>query len=605
MWYNSSMKKSNALRLAGVSVRTVASMSVLAAAFSLFATVPERQDPRVRTFVSPVRVVWTSGDTVYGNRSVVKNADSLLLPRHGQIPEERWRGVCGCAMENNGENASVLLDFGRELHGGLQIGSMCPRGMKMRVRFGESVGEVMADVGTKSASNDHAIRDGVHDIPFMGVVEIGNTGFRFVRLDLVTAGKVNLECVRAISLMRQMPRLGEFKCSDERLNSVWDTAVRTVHLCCQDFLWDGIKRDRLVWLGDMHPVWLGDMHPEARAILSVFGATEVLSDSIDYAIATTPADGWMNNMPNYTLWFLRVVREWHRYTGDAEWVRARGEYLKATVAHVLENVRGESAAYGDGPGSNVFLDWPTQHNKPAVHAGTRGLLALALDDAAELMDVAGDAVLAAKCRDEAAKVRAERPDPAGAKSAAALLALGGLLDAKEMFRDVIGKNGNEGVSTFYGYYMLEAMSAAGENQRAMDTVRDYWGGMLDMGATSFWEDFSLSWTNNATRLDEMPVQGKKDIHGDFGEFCYPGYRHSFCHGWSAGPAAWCIAHILGLEALDAGGKTVRVRPFLGDLDWAEGALPTAQGVVRVRHEKRPDGSIDTKIDAPPGVTIVR
>ena len=185
MWYNSSMKKSNALRLAGVSVRTVASMSVLAAAFSLFATVPERQDPRVRTFVSPARVVWTSGDSVYGNRSVVKNADSLLLPRHGQIPEERWRGVCGCAMENNGEPASVILDFGRELHGGLQIGSMCPRGMKMRVRFGESVGETMADIGTKSASNDHAIRDGVHDIPFMGIVEIGNTGFRFVRLDLV------------------------------------------------------------------------------------------------------------------------------------------------------------------------------------------------------------------------------------------------------------------------------------------------------------------------------------------------------------------------------------------------------------------------------------
>ena len=61
----------------------------------------------------------------------------------------------------------------------------------------------------------------------------------------------------------------------------------------------------------------------------------------------------------------------------------------------------------------------------------------------------------------------------------------------------------------------------------------------------------------------------------------------------------------GLEAIDAGGKTVRVRPFLGDLDWAEGALPTAQGVVRVRHEKRPDGSIDTKIEAPPGVGIVR
>ena len=32
-----------------------------------------------------------------------------------------------------------------------------------------------------------------------------------------------------------------------------------------------------------------------------------------------------------------------------------------------------------------------------------------------------------------------------------------------------------------------------ENRRALDIIRDYWGGMLDMGATSFWEDFDLAW----------------------------------------------------------------------------------------------------------------
>ena len=137
-------------------LRVLVALAASSSALGLYALEPGRPDPRTRTFLPPARVVWTSGDAVYGNRSVVKNAESLLLPRHGQIPEERWRGVCGCAMENNGEPASVILDFGRELHGGLQIGSMCPRGMKMRVRFGESVGEVMSDIGTKSASNDHA-----------------------------------------------------------------------------------------------------------------------------------------------------------------------------------------------------------------------------------------------------------------------------------------------------------------------------------------------------------------------------------------------------------------------------------------------------------------
>ena len=94
---------------------------------------------------------------------------------------------------------------------------------------------------------------------------------------------------------------------------------------------------------------------------------------------------------------------------------------------------------------------------------------------------------------------------------AALLALSGLRDAKEMYDSTIGRDGHEGVSTFYGYYMLEAMSAANENQRALDTVRDYWGAMLDVGATTFWEDFKLSWTNNCFRIDEMPVEGKADV----------------------------------------------------------------------------------------------
>ncbi len=565
---------------------------VMSAALGLWAIEPGQPDPRVRSFVAPTRVVWTSGQTGYNKQSSVVNAESLLKPRYGQIPEVQWGRQVGCVLENRGEPASVLLDFGRELHGGLQIGNQGPRGMKLHVRFGESVGEAMALYGDKCAGNDHAIRDGEYLVPHMGTLEIGNTGFRFVRLDLVTTGKVTLECVRAISLMRPMPRLGAFKCSDERVNQVWETAVRTVHLCCQEFLWDGIKRDRLVWMGDTHP--------ETRTILSVFGAADVLRDSLDYMATVTPTNNWMNGMPNYTLWYIRNVHDWYMFTGDAGFLKARQAYLKPTIEHVLAQVGPDGRSQQKG-----FLDWPTQHNQPAVRAGTQALHAITLDNAATMAEVLGDTDLAKRCRAGAAKLRAVKQDPCGAKSAAALLALGGLSDPKEMYAQVLGKNGHDGVSTFYGYYMLEAMSAAGKNQRALDTVRDYWGGMLDMGATSFWEDFSLSWTNNATRLDEMPVPGKKDIHGDFGEFCYPGYRHSFCHGWSSGPAAWCISHVLGIEALDVGGKTVRVRPFLGDLAWAEGALPTAQGVVRVRHEKRPDGTIDTKIDAPPGVRIVR
>ena len=390
--------------------------------------------------------------------------------------------------------------------------------------------------------------------------------------------------------MRDRPRLGAFRCSDERLNAFFETALRTVHLCCQDYLWAGIKRDRLVWAGDMHP--------ETMAILSVFGAAPVLPDTLDYLAAVTPPDAWMNTMPTYTLWFIRNLAEWVRYTGDTKFLAKHADYFEQTFDHVLSGMVDGRWRAGN------FLDWPTKHNDDAATAGTQALALMAARDAEFLAETAGLAALAGKAAAMATELSRLRPDPHGAKSAAALLALSGLRTPKKMFAEVLGKNGHAGVSTFYGYYVLEAMSCAGEDQRALDTVRDYWGAMLDMGATSFWEDFNLKWTENAFRIDELPVPGKQDVHGDFGEFCYPGFRHSLCHGWSCGPATWCIRHILGIRPLGMGCRRVEARPFLGDLDWAEGAMALPWGdAVRIRAERKRGGRIETQISAPKGVEV--
>ena len=542
-------------------------------------------DPRTRTLVGPVRIVWSTN---------VTDAARLLTPRYGQVPEGRWAEGSSALLAAEGSSA-ILLDFGRELHGGLQIssGARSANGRaRVRVRFGESVAEAMSEIGERGACNDHAIRDSVIDLPWFGMREIGNTGFRFVRIDCVS-GPVALESVRAVSLMRPMERLGSFRCSDERLNAVFETAVRTVHLCCQDYLWDGIKRDRLVWMGDTHP--------ELQVILSVFGAAPVVSASLDFAAATTPADSaWMNTMPNYSLWWVRNLHDWYRQTGDRAYLAHHHDYLKKLLPRVLAHIKEDGTQDFGG-----FLDWPTHHDPAAENAGTAGLLAMTLSEAAFLACELGDADLASACEAGLARLRLHRFSSEGSKQAAALLALAGLREPKEMFAETLGQNGIAGVSTFYGYYMLEAMSAAGEDACALRTIRDYWGAMLDMGATSFWEDFNIAWTNNAFRIDELPVAGQKDIHGDYGDFCYQGFRHSLCHGWSAGPAAWLIRHVLGARTVGVGGTEVAVKPFLGPLDWAEGSLATAKGPVKIRVEKKSDGSLAVSVDAPPGVRVSR
>ena len=575
---------------------------ILLLALGARAEQPDAADPRVRTYVHPKRIVWQTPVSAFEfdrGHWKVEDAESLLEPKHGQIPERGFWTGAKCRLVNRGVAPGILIDFGRELHGAVQIGSGCDseRVNTVRLRFGESVGEAMSEPGEKGSTNAHGIRDGLFTVPANGTVTIGDSGFRFLRIDLVSNGTLALDFVRAVSLMRTMRRLGAFRCSDERLNLVWDTAVRTVHLCCQEHLWDGIKRDRLVWAGDMHP--------ETMSILTVFGGASVLPESLDYLAAVTdPRTQWMNNIVNYSMWYVRNVAEWYRYTGDVDDVRRRRGYLAETIRRLAACIGPDGVLRSD---DRTLLDWPTEHNAPAKEAGTQALAAIAFDEGAFLAEAAGDAALAAECRAAAAKVRSQAaPDPNGSKQAAALLALAGMARPERMFADVLGRNGHEGVSTFYGYYMLEAMSAAGENQRALDTVRDYWGAMLDVGATSFWEDFRLSWTNDCSCLDELPVAGRKDIHGDYGEFCYPGYRHSLCHGWSSGPAAWLINRVLGIRPLAPGCRKVEVKPFLGTLAWAEGAMALPGGKrICVRVEKGTDGSLEVKVDAPEGVEVVR
>ena len=53
-------------------------------------------------------------------------------------------------------------------------------------------------------------------------------------------------------------------------------------------------------------------------------------------------------------------------------------------------------------------------------------------------------------------------------------------------------------------------------------------------ATTFWEDFDLAWLDGSSRIDELPKEGERDLHGDYGKHCYLGFRHSFCHAWSTG-----------------------------------------------------------------------
>ena len=538
----------------------------------------------VTEYLTPTRLVCVSGP--------VDNAEQLLEPYVGQVSTDEPE------VATFGKGGYVLLDFGKEIQGGLQLvrnigGS---KDVKFRIVLGESVSEALSDFhasGT-TATNDHAVRDFELAVPWLGSVEVGNSGFRFVRVELADGDgeEVSLVTVRAISKYRDVPYLGAFKCNDDRLNQIWQTGAYTVHLCMQDYLWDGVKRDRLVWMGDMHP--------EIMTLNTVFGNQQIVRKSLDYVRDKTAPTDWMNGICSYSLWWIILQHHLYEWYGDLDYLKEQGDYLKALLHSLMANMDGARENYQDGR----FIDWPSNDQPDVIHAGLQALTVRALEAGAEMAETLGDDYLQKECTVVAQQLRTYVPDAVGNSQAAALLAIEGMMDPEEASVIILG-NGPEKFTSFMGYYLLEALAKGGHYAEAMQLISDYWGRMIDLGATTFWEDFNYNDAKEAARIDEVVPKGKFDIHADGGAWCYVGLRHSFCHGWASGPTAWLSEHVLGIEPLEPGFKTVRIDPHLGDLEWAEGAFPTPYGLIEVRHTKNPDGSVSSQVKLPKGVKQVK
>jgi len=131
------------------------------------------------------------------------------------------------------------------------------------------------------------------------------------------------------------------------------------------------------------------------------------------------------------------------------------------------------------------------------------------------------------------------------------------------------------------------MSEAGHTQETLRVLRGYWGAMLAQGATSCWEAYDPHWP-------------KADFHANLYADGNHGYFVSLCHGWSSGPTSWLSERVLGVRPTGGGFKTTEIAPDLGDLEWAEGDVPTPRGPIHVRADRTGNG-LTARITLPPGV----
>lgn len=515
----------------------------------------------------PVRLMDSCG---------VENAEELLIAKRACVSFRS--DICA---RFSGKGSYVLLDFGRELCGSLRLvvrEASKPHAL-FRITLGESVSEACAQLGEKNSTNDHSPRVFTACVSTMSDVPYGLSGFRFAKVELLEDQPALIQNIFAESRLPHFEKEAVFTSSDPELNRIFDTAAYTLKLNYQNgYIWDGIKRDRLVWSGDLNQ--------EIIAGIYLFGNTVNVPNSLEFLRECTPEDAWINNIPNYSAWWVINLCDWCSMTGDITFFRNHQDYARAIMDRIDACISPEGVIDFHQSEMGFFLDWPTYETDDAL-PGTIALLCYA---AQKLLALTEDSASQSILR----KLTPLLNLPTCRKQTRAFQVLAGRKDPTDLA--FLEKDGAAGFSTFMAYYILRAMSKLHGDQM-LPILKEYFGGMLSRGATTFWEDFDLTWLEGSSRIDELPLPGQKDLHGDFGAYCYTQLRHSLCHGWSSGVTAFIIEHMLGLQLLD-GFRRIRVVPHPMGIVSLHAQLPTPYGdlIIDVNN------GIAT-VSAPDGITV--
>lgn len=507
----------------------------------------------------------------------VENEENALKPRTLSI------GFSSANLFTLKKGGELLLDFGKEICGGLRLlvrYALTP--VKVRIIFGESVSEALSSIGEKGATNDHAMRDFAVELPNMSDSLAGNTGFRFARIILVEGESCAFSAIVARSVMPVLEKQGEIKTDNELLNNVISVAAHTLKLNMQNgFIWDGIKRDRLVWCGDLNP--------EEIAGLEYYNNFKSVANAMSVLIEDSNGGVWVNGIPSYSAWYIINYCDALRLGVEFSDIDRKlcTDFIEKILKITDESIDENGKMTFKDAGMHFYLDWPT-YETPDAEVGTASLFILA---AKRYLEFANNA----HANSIIQKLERYLDEDVKCKQTKAVQILAGR-KIKPEDKAFLEDGGAKGLSTFMGYYILTAYEMAG-GKKALDLIEEYYGAMLKMGATSFWEDFDIEWVENAFRIDEMPVAGKIDIHGDYGKYCYKGLRHSLCHGWAGGVLGFIIERIIGLNICN-GYQNIKVckNDYLANFS---AKLPTPFGYVTI---VKTDGHI--AVDAPEKIDVV-
>jgi len=531
---------------------------------------------------------------VYAGLGSFENVDALTSAN--EDPAHEFIVHQGTDHAPNEYVPTLTLDFGREIAGRVQVESDSGQPLTVSIAYGESEDEAHAE--------PYLGVDVLHVVPH-GAGAGPKSAFRYAQIRFLSGPpEMKFRAIRVEDIYYPVKYEGSFESSDKLLNEIWETGAYTTHLCMQNDIWDAPKRDR--------GRWMGDTDISGRVSDAVFADRFLLEDTLTRLVGPLPIHDAVNGIPGYSSYWFTELADFYKHTGDKEYLAKVHDRIEALLKFMDLDFDAEGH-FINHTHEWPYVDWSlglssdtpmarettTLEYVRAYHAGAWLLRELGDTANAEHWEQRADALTKSSEAQDWTADGGTSGNGSGSFGPRwqtnAMAVLSGVAKPDqygEIWQTVLSHVGEKTyrpdvITPYYGAYVLDAIAEMDHRQAALDWIREYWGGMIHEGATSFWEAYDPAWP-------------KDDPHVDLQADDTAGYRISLAHGWSSGPTYWLMEQVLGIQPTGPGFATVTIRPDLLDLQWAKGGEPTPHGMLSV--DLKNDNGLTATVDVPQGVT---
>ncbi|WP_420148517.1 alpha-rhamnosidase [Spirosoma sp.] len=490
-----------------------------------------------------------------------------------QLPPSKFRlnTKALSAVKTEKKQGSIFLDFGKETFGFVKLHGLSGKG-NVNIYYGESPEEARDTAHTETTDFLQLAQTQKRD----STMEL-TKAFRYV--NVLFDGNVAMDSVSMLYEYLPVADRGSFRCNDEQINKIYDVAAYTLHLNTREFFIDGIKRDRWIWSGDaaqsylMNYYLLFDSPSVTRTMLALRGKEPVTSH--------------INTIMDYTLYWFISIYDYYQYTGDKAFIEQFYPRMQSLMNYCLDR-RNKNGLLEGLAGDWVFIDWAEGLSKKGEVSFEQLLFARSLETMALCANLVNDSQNAQKYNQLAADVKNKLFSAYWSDSKHALVH--SRVDGKPtdnvtryanmfaIFFNYLNDTQKQAVkqyvllnpdvpkitTPYMRFYELEALCALGEQSYVTKEIKDYWGGMLNLGATSFWEEYN-------------PTKKGAEHYAMYGR----NYGKSLCHAWGASPIYLLGKYYLGVKPTSPAYATYLIEPQLGGLQWIDGKVPTPEGDISV------------------------